>query len=79
MLTFEEFIGKKTIILNKSGWICIWNRIEAHNTWNGYSICKNTVSPMCYPSGEMTDEKAYEKYREAMESYGFKQFPMIIE
>ena len=79
MLSEIEFMDKKTIILDKAEWICVWSRTEVNGMWNGYSICKNTVSPICYPSGAMTDEQAYEEYREAMASFGFKTFPIIVE
>ena len=76
MLTFEEFMDKKQIILNKSLEVIIFNKSEGK--WLIYVISKSSYSHgVCFV--DLFDEKAYEYYKEKMASYGFKRFEILTE
>lgn len=78
MLSFEEFCGKKHIIMDKPLDTVIMNR----NTRGGWNVVmvprKFSISEMSYYTYN-TDEEAYEFYRARMESFGFKPFPVLTE
>ena len=75
MLSFEEFCDKKVIILDKAQYVYVM--MFGLTTWMVMSILKDST---CSVSEEyLYDEEAYEFYKERMESYGYKPFPIIIE
>ena len=75
MLTFEEFKDKNVIILNKAQYVYIM--MLGLTTWTIISISKDSLHDVS--EEYLYDEEAYEFYKERMESYGFKSFPIIIE
>lgn len=75
MLTEIEFMDKMSIILDKDQYVYTMVRIDK-NWWYVYTISRNFKET---PTWKMMDmEGAYEFYRERMESYGFKRFPVLI-
>ncbi len=82
MLTELEFQDKIHIVLDKSMETYIMNRVGTYwDRWLVISIRKN----VSYENGSeidrvfMDDSDAYAFYKERMQSYGFKQFPIIEE
>lgn len=78
MLSFEEFQGKKHIVLDKAYFTVIMNR----NTIDGWNVVmvprKLSISEWSYHAYD-NDDDAYKFYRARMESFGFKQFPVLTE
>lgn len=78
MLSFEEFSGKKHIVLDKADFTVIMNR----NTRGGWNVVmvprKFSISEWSYHTYG-NDDDAYEFYRARMDSFGFKQFPVLAE
>ena len=76
MLTFEEFIGKKCVILEKANWDENFLHIEA-DVWHVVSIKKNDNEPLDIYGEIMNSDDAYESYLDRMKSYGFKKFKVF--
>ena len=77
MLTELEFIGKRHIILDKTAETYIMERFD-----KGWKII--TISKWNGPEPEVSTEivqdcKAWEFYKERMESFGYKQFLVVEE
>lgn len=75
MLTFEEFMDKNHIILDKCCETFILEK-DYEDKWHVFSIIRSACE---FDHWIYSDEEAYEFYKERMESYGFKRFPIIIE
>lgn len=77
MLTELEFAGKRHIVLDKTAEIYVMERFDdgwkivTISKWNGLEPEVNTEI--------VQDCKAYEFYKERMESFGYRQFPIIEE
>ena len=78
MLSELEFRDKKHIVMDKADFTVIMNR----NTRGGWNVVmvprKFSISELSYYAYN-TDIEAYEFYRARMESFGFKQFPVLTE
>jgi len=81
MLTEVEFKDKEHIILDKFDTTYIMNRVNYKTPWHWqiFSINRKYISGSVIEGECMTDDEAYTFYRERMESYGFKRFPVIEE
>lgn len=86
MLDYEEFKGKKSIILNKTLFTYCFYRVD--KGFDLVTISKSFNTKVHFYAtkkyelvdiDELSFEEAYEKYCECMESYGFKQFGVITE
>ena len=83
MLTEIEFQDKTTIIMDKSNWIYIMTKNASTTSiwrWYVYEIekCKY-VHGLVIEGKAMTNDEAYEFYKERMESFGYKPFQVISE
>lgn len=76
MLSFEEFMDKIYIIMDKAEWVHVMMKHDG--VWDTYSICKNTIKSVVIDGKSLTDEEAYDEYKERMESFGFKRFPIYF-
>ncbi len=74
MLSFEEFMDKIYIIMDKSEWVHVMMRHDG--VWDTYTISKKSPKSIVIEGTSLTDEEAYDEYKEHMESYGFKTFPI---
>ena len=83
MLTELEFMDKKCIILDKTNYVHVMHRTMSSTSiwqWYVYDIEKHSNRFNLTITGEvMTEENAYEYYKDRMESYGYKPFPVIVE
>lgn len=83
MLTENEFKDKRCIILDKPNSVYVMHRtmdLTSIWQWYVYEIEKHSNRFNLTAVGEvMTEESAFEFYKERMESYGFKPFPVIVE
>ena len=83
MLTEIEFMGKKCIILDKTNSVYVMHRTMSSTSiwqWYVYEIEKHSNRHNLTVAGEvMTEESAFEFYKERMESFGYKPFPVIEE
>lgn len=77
MLTEVEFVGVKHIILDKPEYTYIMNRGPLG--WDVHTIPKNWGCIDLTDHESMSEDDAYEFYRERMESFGFKRFQVIVE
>ena len=77
MLTETEFIGKRHIILDKSAETYIMERFD--KGWKIITISKWNGSEPEVSTEIVQDCKAYEFYKERMESFGYRQFPIVEE
>lgn len=77
MLTFEEFMGKTHLVLDKAEWTHIINKVK--NGWQVFSISRKSAKPLIIQGEELNDEEAYDFYKERMASYGFKPFKVLSE
>lgn len=77
MLTFEEFVDKNRIVLVKHGFTYVFNHGKRGN-WSIITVPTDTECTFV-EQNYWLDEEAYEFYRERMSSFGFKQFPIIME
>lgn len=75
MLSFEDFKDKEVIILDKPQYVYIM--MYGLTTWRVVSVSKGSWQEV--NEEYLYDEDAYEFYKERMESYGYKSFPIIIE
>lgn len=77
MLSELEFCGKRHIVLDKAAETYVMERFD--KGWKIITISKwNKLEPEV--STEIVhDCKAYEFYKERMESFGYRQFPIIEE
>lgn len=77
MLTETEFRDKRHVILDKHVETYVMERYD--KGWKIISISKlNRFEPEV--STEIVkDSEAYEFYKERMESFGYKQFPITVE
>ena len=75
MLTEAEFKDKEVIILDKSQFVYIM--IYGLTTWKIVTISKSSLHEVS--EEYLYDEEAYEFYKERMESFGYKPFPIIME
>ena len=77
MLTELEFKGKKHIIMAKPAETIIMTKKQG-DYWEVYCISKRDD---IYGHEEtiFSEDDAYEYYMDRMESFGFKQFPIIVE
>lgn len=78
MLTKIEFKGVKHIVMDKAEFTVIMNR----NTRGGWNVVmvprKFSISDWSYHTYD-NDDDAYEFYGARMDSFGFKQFPVLTE
>ncbi len=78
MLSFEEFMDKKHIVMDKSDFTVIMNR----NTKRGWNVVmvprKFSISEISYHTYDK-EEEAYNFYRARMESFGYRRFPILVE
>lgn len=80
MLTELEFMDKKRIVLVKSDHTYVFD--HGDGWWKISSIPVKTNKCLTIQSFYKEDddfEEAYEFYKERMESFGFKPFPIIME
>ena len=78
MLSIIEFIDKKHLILDKEKFTVIMSRRSGTNIWTVVEIPRDRIRDWTYHTYD-NDQDAYDYYRERMESYGFKPFPIIVE
>ena len=76
MLSFEEFMDKKQIILNKSIETYIFNKDTNNNRWCVYTINKMDCDFSCHI---FDNEEAHAFYCNRMSSFGYKKFPVMYE
>ena len=76
MLTFEEFMDKKRIILAKPLATYIMQRNS--KTWTVFEIV-NDIDCNDFHCNVYLNESAYIFYKSRMDSYGFKQFSVFAE
>ena len=72
MLSFEEFMSKRIIVLDKALNIIIFER--GMEVWHIYTITRKTDE---YDHFVYSDDEAYEYYRDRMESYGYRPFTIF--
>lgn len=77
MLNYNEFMDKRHIVLDKFDTTYIMNRGK-DNIWEIHSIPKDTMVAIQKPE-LVNKEEAYVFYKERMESFGYRQFPIIEE
>jgi hypothetical protein len=77
MLTEVEFVGVKHIILDKPEYTYIMNRGPLG--WDVHTIPKNWGCIDLTDHESMSEDDAYEFYRERMASFGYKRFQVIVE
>lgn len=78
MLSFEEFKGKKRILMDKFNFTIIMSKTPDGN-WDVISLPKNNYMLVNMSYEALVEEEAYEYYRERMESYGYRPFTIIVE
>lgn len=80
MLDIIQFMDKKHIVLDKPEFTVIMNRQSGvYKGWNVVMVPKKfSITELSYYTYS-NDDEAYEFYRERMESYGFKPFPVLTE
>ena len=78
MLTELEFMDKKRILLDKPQATFVMNR-NPDGTWDVISLPKGNYMLVNMHYTVYKEEEAYEYYKERMESYGFRQFPILME
>lgn len=74
MLTEIEFSDKRHIILDKATETIVMNK--GKDGWLIHEIPKDTMVAASKPE-LVCDGAAYEYYKERMESYGYRSFPII--
>lgn len=77
MLTQLEFIGKRHIVLDKAVETYVMERFD--KGWKIVTISKWNKSEPEVSTEIVQDCKAWEFYKERMESFGYRQFPIIEE
>lgn len=78
MLEYEEFKDKSRIILMKPLFTYVMTKGYVGDYWRIHTIpvdVKRKINEEVF----FIDNDAYEFYKERMESYGFRPFPIIIE
>ena len=78
MLTELEFKDKERIVQVKHMFTYVFNHNKKRGDWSIITIPTDTESVFVEQSYWIDDE-AYEFYKERMSSFGFKQFPIIME
>lgn len=77
MLSEIEFKDKNHIVLDKAQFTTVMNR-NRDGEWEVISLPRDyMLVNMNYTV--LHEDEAYEYYRERMESYGFRQFPILVE
>lgn len=76
MLTELEFRTKRHIILDKGVETFVMNRDIRDDRWH---ICSITRDPGDFSCHIYDMEEAWAFYVNRMSSYGFKQFPVIVD
>ena len=74
MLSEIEFVARRHIILDKADTTIIMNK--GKDGWLIHEIPKDTMVAASRPE-LVCDGAAYEYYKERMESYGYRRFPII--
>ena len=78
MLEYEEFQGKRHIVLDKSEFTVIMNR-NTKGGWNVIMVPRRfSISEISYYTYVREDE-AYNFYRARMESFGYRKFPVLTD
>lgn len=77
MLTQLDFIGKRHIVLDKAVETYVMERFD--KGWKIITISKWNGSEPEVSTEIVQDDKAWEFYKERMESFGFRPFPIIEE
>lgn len=79
MLTYEEFMDKRHIVLDKTNYTFVMNRVDF--IWQVWSIKRIENESIIHMESKygLTMSEAYDFYKDRMASYGFKQFPIIME
>lgn len=78
MLSEEEFKGKRHIVLDKSDFTVIMNR-NTKGGWNVVMVPRRfSISEISYHTYDREYE-AYNFYRARMESFGYRQFPILTD
>lgn len=78
MLTEIEFMGKNHIVLDKAQFTVVMQRTPDEK-WDVISLPKSSYMLVNMRYTNMSEEEAYEYYRDRMQSYGFKAFPVLVE
>ncbi|MBP5597840.1 MAG: hypothetical protein J6Y02_20900 [Pseudobutyrivibrio sp.] len=76
MLSYSEFMDKKTLILNKSIETYVFNKDKNLDRWYVYTINKMDCDFSCHI---FDNEEAHAFYCDRMSSFGYKQFPVMYE
>lgn len=76
MLNYNEFIGKTTLILNKSIETYVFNKDKNLDRWYVYTINKMDCDFSCHI---FDNEEAHAFYCDRMSSFGYKQFDVMYE
>ena len=77
MLIYEEFVDKKHLVLDKSVWTHIMNKVG--DKWQTFSIKRESEKSVIIRGEELSNEEAYDFYKERMASYGFRPFKILSE
>lgn len=75
MLTEIEFSDKRHVILDKATETIVMNK--GKDGWLIHEIPKDTMVAASRPE-LVCDGAAYEYYKERMESFAFRKFPIIV-
>lgn len=75
MLTETEFKDKRHIVLDKEAEIYVMERFD--KGWKIVTISKWNVAEPEVSTEIVQNDEAWEFYKERMESFGYKQFPII--
>ena len=78
MLTINEFMDKERIVLVKHMFTYVFNHNKKRGDWSCVTIPTDTECAFV-EQNFWDDDDAYEFYKERMSSFGFKQFPIIME
>ena len=77
MLDIREFIGKRHIIMDKAVETYVMERFD--KGWKIVTISKWNKSEPEVSTEIVQDYKAWEFYKERMQSFGFRPFQIIAE
>ena len=78
MLSEIEFSDKKHIIMDKFNSTIVMQKTP-DGQWDVISLPKNCFMLVNMTYECMSEDEAYEYYKERMESYGYRTFPVLME
>lgn len=78
MLSEIEFKDKKHIIMDKFNSTTVMQKTP-DGKWDVITLPKNCYMLVNMTYDNVSEDKAYECYRNRMESYKFRDFPVLVE